>query len=67
MNPHGVVSRDGELLDLAWVPIPRALELNIIDVTQVVLHEVAAHLSGRAEPGVPLIHYHRGAQRIRRD
>jgi 8-oxo-dGTP pyrophosphatase MutT (NUDIX family) len=63
----GRIRSNGELLDLAWVPIPRALELEIIDVTRVVLCEVAARLAGVAHPGVPLIHYHRGAQRIRRD
>lgn len=62
----GTLRSNGELLDLAWVPIPRALELDIIDVTQVVLREAAARLAGIAAPGVPLIHYHRGAQRIRR-
>ena len=63
----GELRSNGELLDLAWIPIPRARELNIIDVTQVVLREVAAHLAGEAEPGVPLIHYRRGSQRVRRD
>jgi 8-oxo-dGTP pyrophosphatase MutT (NUDIX family) len=63
----GTLRGNGELLDLAWVPIPRAFELNVIDVTQVVLHEVAARLSGTAEPGLPLIHYHGVSQRIRRD
>ena len=63
----GAIRSNGELLDLAWVPIPRALELDIIDVTQVVLREAAARLCGTASPGVPLIHYRAGAQRIRRD
>ena len=64
---HGRLRSNGELLDLAWVPIPRAFELNVIDVTQVVLREVASRLAGTAAQGVPLIHYHRGVQRIRRD
>lgn len=63
----GEIRSNGELLDLAWVPIPRALELNIIDVTQVVLREVASRLAGERPRGVPLIHYQRGAQRIRRE
>lgn len=63
----GALRSNGELLDLAWVPIPRALELDVIDVTQVVLREVAARLSGSADPGVPLIHYRAGVQRVRRD
>ncbi len=64
---HGRLRSNGELLDLAWVPIPRAFELNVIDVTQVVLREVASRLAGTAAQGVPLIHYHRGIQHIRRD
>jgi 8-oxo-dGTP pyrophosphatase MutT (NUDIX family) len=63
----GELRSNGELLDLAWVPIGKALELNIIDVTEFVLGEAAAHLSGSAEPGVPFVHYHRGTRRIRRD
>lgn len=63
----GALRSNGELLDLAWLPIARALELNIIDVTQVVLREVAARLAGEVPAGVPLIHYRAGAQRIRRD
>lgn len=62
----GALRGNGELLDLAWVPIPEALELNIIDVTAVVLREVAAHLSGRPLGGVPLIHYRGMRQQITR-
>lgn len=63
---HGTLRSNGELLDLAWVPIPRALELNIIDVTAFVLEEVAGHLSGLPRKGVPLIHYRGIRQRITR-
>lgn len=63
----GSLRGNGELLDLAWVPIPRALELRIIDVTEVVLREAAARLAGGTRRGIPLIHYRRGARRIRRD
>ena len=62
----GALRGNGELLDLAWVSIRDALGLNVIDVTQAVLHEVADRLSGRAAPGVPLIHYRGVSQRIRR-
>lgn len=62
----GELRGNGELLDLEWVPIPKALELNIIDVTAFVLREVASHLEGRVEPGVPLVHYRGAARCIRR-
>jgi len=64
---EGELRSNGELLDLAWVPIGKALELNIIDVTEFVLGEAASHLAGCAEPGVPFVHYRGSARRIRRD
>ena len=65
-HAHGELRGSGELLDLAWVPIPHALRLNIIDVTAWVLRETAAWLCGARQPGVPLIHYRGDSQRIRR-
>jgi 8-oxo-dGTP pyrophosphatase MutT (NUDIX family) len=62
----GEIRSNGELLDLAWLPIRDALELNIIDVTAVVLREVEARLEGRAAAGVPLIHYRGIRQQIHR-
>jgi 8-oxo-dGTP pyrophosphatase MutT (NUDIX family) len=64
---EGELRSNGELLDLAWLPIGKALELNIIDVTEFVLREAASHLAGCAEPGVPFVHYRGSARRIRRD
>ncbi len=61
----GSLRSNGELLDLAWLPIPRARALPIIDVTQHVLSEVEHRLTGNAFRGVPLIHYRRGAIRLR--
>jgi 8-oxo-dGTP pyrophosphatase MutT (NUDIX family) len=63
----GRLRGSGELLDLAWLPIPRALELPIIDVTGFVLHEVARRLSGRSVRGLPLCHYRGTELRVRRD
>ena len=63
---EGDLRSNGELLDLAWVPIPKALELNIIDVTEFVLQEVASHLDGTAAAGVPLICYRGESRQIRR-
>lgn len=62
----GSLRSNGELLDLAWVPIPKALELNIIDVTEFVLEEVASRLAGTAPSGVPLVTYRGAARSIRR-
>jgi 8-oxo-dGTP pyrophosphatase MutT (NUDIX family) len=66
-HAHGELRSNGELLDLAWVSISEALELNIIDVTEIVLREVAARLEGRAAQGIPLIHYRGSERRIRRE
>jgi len=62
----GRLRGNGELLDLAWVPILRALELPTIDVTRFVLREVGEHLAGRRSPGVPLCHYRGTRLRVRR-
>lgn len=63
---EGRLRSNGELLDLAWLPIPKALELNIIDVTEFVLQEVASRLDGTAAGGLPLVSYRGEARRIRR-
>jgi len=65
-DARGRLRGNGELLDLAWVPIPKALELNIIDVTEFVLREVSSHLCGTAEEGVPLVSYRGTARFVRR-
>lgn len=64
---EGSLRGNGELLDLAWVPIPKALGLDIIDVTEFVLQEVASRLEGRAAPGVPLVSYRGLSRQIRRE
>ncbi len=63
----GGLRSNGELLDLAWLPIPRALELEIIEVTADVLREVAARLGGAPLPGAPFIHYRGGARFVTRE
>lgn len=58
----------GELLDLDWYPIAAALKLPIVDVTEFMLSEVAAHLgpeSGRRQ--LPIFGYFGGKMRIRRE
>lgn len=65
----GDLGGSGELLDLDWWPIERALELAIIDVTKVVLEEAIAwardpSVARRAR--VPLVHYRGARMHVRR-
>lgn len=60
----GDVRGNGELLDLEWFSIPRALELDMIDVTRFVLDEVQRRSQGEHPGGVPFIHYRGGTRRI---
>lgn len=63
----GRLRGNGELIDLAWIPIGKALELPIIDVTQAMLEQVARLDAGTRTAGRPFIHYYRGQQRIDRE
>ena len=62
---HGAIDGNGELLDLAWVPLAEARSLPIPCITGLVLDEVARLL--RSPPGrasarrVPLCRRVRGA------
>jgi 8-oxo-dGTP pyrophosphatase MutT (NUDIX family) len=67
-NAAGSLGGSGELLDLDWYPIETAFKLPIVDVTEFMLGEVAAHLGpegGRRRP--PIFGYFRGKMRIRRE
>ncbi len=66
-NASGEVRSNGELLDLQFVSISRALELPIIDVTAFVLREVERRLRGQSSLGIPLLHYRNGSPHIRYD
>jgi len=58
----------GELLDLDWYPLPAALKLPIVDVTEFMLGEVAAHLGPEtADRRLPIFGYFAGKMRIRRE
>jgi 8-oxo-dGTP pyrophosphatase MutT (NUDIX family) len=58
----------GELLDLDWYPIAAALKLPIVDVTEFMLSEVAAHLGPEAGlRQLPIFGYFAGKMRIRRE
>ncbi|WP_162914970.1 NUDIX hydrolase [Desertibaculum subflavum] len=58
----------GELLDLDWYPMAAALKLPIVDVTEFMLSEVAAHLGpDSARRQLPIFGYFAGKMRIRRE
>ena len=46
----GRLRDSAELQDLNWVPLPRALEMPLVDVTEFVLREVARRLEGWQHP-----------------
>lgn len=61
----GSLRSNGELLDLDWLPLSKARQLPLVDVTQHVLAEAEHRFEGRADRGVPLISYRAGAIRLR--
>ena len=63
----GRLRGNGELIDLEWVPIRRALELPIIDVTTEILLHVEQLTQGRRVEGSPFVHYRRGARFVDRE
>ncbi len=66
----GRLRSNGELLDLAWYDIDRALDLPIIDVTRAMLEEVRSLLEGGGslrQQGPLFIRYRQEVPRITRD
>ncbi|NNL84927.1 MAG: NUDIX hydrolase [Myxococcales bacterium] len=53
---RGAVRSNGELLDLRWVSLEEARSLPIVDVTELVLDQVALFVAG-ARRSPPLIYY----------
>lgn len=57
-NVHGDVHEElagsGELLDLHWVPLARARELDLPDVTRMVIDEVRKRLAAPADSSIPV-------------
>jgi 8-oxo-dGTP pyrophosphatase MutT (NUDIX family) len=62
---HGAVRSNGELLDLHWVTLEQARELPIVDVTELVLDQVALFVAG-ARRSPPLIYYRNRKPILRR-
>lgn len=64
-DDDGELKGNGELLDLQWFRLSDALRLDLIDVTEFVLHEVSRRRQGWQPPGVPLFSYLRGVANVR--
>jgi 8-oxo-dGTP pyrophosphatase MutT (NUDIX family) len=67
-NPSARLVSNGELLDLAWIPLARARELPSINVTQWMLQLASEHCaipsaSRRRRPPSVFIHFHAGQTR----
>jgi 8-oxo-dGTP pyrophosphatase MutT (NUDIX family) len=63
----GRLRGNGELVDLEWFPLRRALELPIIDVTTEILGQVQRVQEAGTTPDPVFVHYRGGARRVRRE
>jgi 8-oxo-dGTP pyrophosphatase MutT (NUDIX family) len=61
----GDLSDSNELLNLAWYPMRKALELPLVDVTDFMLTTMYRRTMGEELPGTPFFRYLRGAPNIR--
>jgi 8-oxo-dGTP pyrophosphatase MutT (NUDIX family) len=52
-DPDDFVAASGELAHLRWLPLPEARALDLPFITEVVLAEVSALVTGHDQPGVP--------------
>ena len=52
-DPQDFTAASGELAHLRWLPLPDARALDLPFITEVVLAEVAALVTGSDQPGVP--------------
>lgn len=59
-DKHDEFAGTGELLELHWVPLREATKLDLPNITRMVIDIVNSHVEGRAEEGVPFVHFHRG-------
>jgi hypothetical protein len=58
-DAHADLAGSGELLDLHWVALGRALELDLPRITRLVIGQVGRRLAGELPP-VPFYHYRDG-------
>ncbi len=67
-NLHGKLQGDGELLDLKWVPIPKAIELQTPPIQQIVLEALPGLVDGdgkiRRRRKVPVRIMRHGTRRL---
>jgi len=64
-GPEAPITGSGELLDLEWRPLRKALEMPIADVTEFVLEETLRRVRGSAIEAVPIFSYQNHAPMIR--
>ncbi len=64
----GSLAGSGELINLQWVTLEKALRMPVVDVTEFVLQEVGLRLSGESlnKSEIPLFTYYKGKPFIRR-
>jgi len=64
----GTLAGSGELAELDWYPLDRALQLPLADVTEFILGEVRdRHVAGVNDGRTAFFGYHGGKPRIRRE
>jgi 8-oxo-dGTP pyrophosphatase MutT (NUDIX family) len=61
----GELGGSGELLDLGWHELDKALKLPIIDVTEFMLGEIRARVHGESRKGAPFFSYRANRPLIR--
>jgi 8-oxo-dGTP pyrophosphatase MutT (NUDIX family) len=63
----GVAHADAELVELVWLPIAEALELDVGNITGAILREVAQRLTAGLAADVPVAFFHYRNRRFLRD
>lgn len=64
---EGVVRPDAELVELKWIPIEEAAQLDMPTVTRVVLEELEARIAAGFNPAVPVPFYRLHRRRFYRE
>jgi 8-oxo-dGTP pyrophosphatase MutT (NUDIX family) len=64
---EGVVGPDSELVELTWVPIEQAAQLDMPTITGIVLEELAARVEAGMGHGLPVPYYFMVNQQFMRE
>ncbi|MEI9805248.1 MAG: hypothetical protein WDN48_13435 [Pseudolabrys sp.] len=59
---EGIISPDAELVELVWIPIAQAAQLDMPTVTGVVLEELAARVAAGMAHSLPVPFYYRSSR-----